>query len=140
MPTSTTYLGLTKPDTDQTDWGGLANTDLDIIDAAIGPQAPEVVTCASTIAFNGATSKSKTLTLTANVTTTTLASPVDGGEYTFLIRMGAGGFGFVFPSNFVNAQAISTVNGNNGATGVATQKWKYDAATTSCYPLSPLMS
>jgi hypothetical protein len=147
MPTTTATLGLTKPDLNQTGWGTLVNTDLDVIDAAIAarpipsPTTPEQLASASilTLDFSSAKSKTKVITLTSSVTTCTAVNMTDGIEVTVCIKAGVGGFGFVFPSNFVNAVAISTANANNGSGLVLQQRWRYDAGDLNWYIVTPLI-
>lgn len=136
MPTTTPNLGLTKPDLNQKGWGPLVNANFDLIDAAAA--APQIIASSATLVFDFSLSRSKVITLTSDVTSSSAINPTDGLEANFLIKTGAGGFGFVFPANFVNAQAISTANANNSAGLVLQQKWRYDLASTNWYQVTPL--
>lgn len=151
MPTTTTNYGLTKPDINQTGWGTSLNTNFDVIDTQIklaadaassgSTVAPQLIASASTLAFDfvSTSSKSKVITLSSSVTSSSAINMVDGLEATFLIKITGTGLGFVFPSNFVNATAISTANANNTLNNVLQQKWRYDSASSKWYQTTPLM-
>jgi hypothetical protein len=55
MPTTTTNFGLTKPDLNQTGWGSLINTDLDVIDTQVKAAQTAAATASAAAAAAQAT-------------------------------------------------------------------------------------
>lgn len=96
------------------------------------PLSAQTVTFSTTPAFNAAGYNAFTLTLSANVTSSTIASGVPGQWVSLNICQNtAGGFTFVWPTNLLNAPTITATpsactdvlaiyNGSNWLTATAT--------------------
>jgi hypothetical protein len=83
-----------------------------------------IVAFSSTPAFNAATVNSFTITLTGNVTSTTITNPTTGQTITFIITQNVtGGWTFAWPANTKGASNVAP-----DANGVMVQSFIYDGA------------
>jgi len=90
-----------------------------------------VVTFSSTPTFNAALSSSFKITLTANVTSSTLTNATAGQILTFqIVEDGVGGHTWVWPTNFKGAMTLTTT-----ANAINTQIFYFDG--TNAFALAP---
>ena len=99
MPTTTPKLGLTEPDVNQLNWGGLVNNDLTILDTAVGASAP----LASPTFTGTVTAPTFSGALAGNATTSTTAGNVTG-----VVAVANGGTGTPTPGLVAGANVSIT--------------------------------
>jgi hypothetical protein len=81
------------------------------------------------------------ITLTSNVSVSTMINPYDGDEYTFIIKQGTtGSFTWLWPNNFTGGGNISASDLNAGANTYNTQKFLYASLSNIFYITTPLVT
>jgi hypothetical protein len=98
---------------------------------------PEVaIAFSATPTFNAALGSTFKITLTGNVTSSTLAGAQAGQILIFEITQdGVGGRSFVWPANVLNPEAIDPAV--NGAGKRFTQAFRWDSTSSKAVPISP---
>lgn len=88
-------------------------------------------TFSATPVFDASTGDIQQITITADVTSSTVTNPTDGQILTFIIiEANSGGHAFAWPANFKGATAITTTN---GVTNV--QSFVYNSTSTTWYQI-----
>jgi len=100
---------------------------------------PTVVTFSATPTFDGSLGNYFRITLTGNVTSSTLSNCSDGELIIIeIIQNATGGWTFVWPTNIVGGMDLSgAANDSNLANIVVTQVFIFDNNAGKAYPLAP---
>ena len=91
--------------------------------AVVGPIGPKVATFSATPTFDCSLGDSFSITVTGNVTSSTLSNVTPGQRLTFWIKQSGGGFTFAWPSN---VKGGGTISGTDGF--ISTQEFEVDLA------------
>lgn len=83
--------------------------------------------------FDASRAPTFVMTLTANVTSSTLSKARDGQPFVVILKQnGTGGWTFAWPSNVKGAMVIS-----GGANTVSAQEFRFDKQSGNAYAISP---
>lgn len=144
MPTPTTFLGLSKPNNLESNYGPVVNANFDTIDALLHGVmttplgAAAVNTFSATPTFDLSSKSIQYIKLTGSVTSSSVSGARDG-IYLFVIEQdNTGGRSFSFPANFKNAGQINPTAQDTAAGTVGVQAFLYISALNTFYAFTPL--
>ena len=111
------------------------------VQSIFGQGAIGVVSYSPIPTFNFSTSSVLKITLTGNVTSSTMTTTVTGVQFIMLriVQDATGGRSFVWPSNMYGVQNIDNINFRMNPNQILQQMFIYDSASGNAYALAPAM-